>query len=744
MARTAIKSCSLEPFELSAPYTGILAPGEVAVVSTDVETTITNLGGVSAIRGSLEVYLVPDSSHVTYHDHSVSVLPLPHATTHTTGADQLSDAAAGGAHGLMTGGDKDKLDHVWSAAQSLTGAGAVDVVHRRTYITANGVGNALTLADGAILGQQKTIILFASTDIGNTAILTPTNFAGGGNITLATIGDYIELEWNGAAWAKADTEDKLPRYPEPFMFDLNLHNTTRLTNHPRYERNSSVFKDTAGKLWLWWCRCLTLKTRQAGDVDNAYYEIVYSTSLDGGVTWAAPYAFNQTLPALFSPRELSFNQDGTGLYWLHISNGCSGSPQSDRLMHVFTTTNGLTWTNVGPVVITGWATNPANIGHAQVIFAGSKFRMAFQQRSSNSVYYSDSADGVNFGTAVTIQAATYLIPKICFIPGTPNRILIVSTKGSAINLALSTDDGVSFTKADIITHAGAYDPCVGVSADGNLLLVFAPNIGADGQQLKYSVNSSGAGGELTSANWSTPLALTKGQDGAYEWWDYWPFLFVDGKATYIFYSSEHDLAGRVYQGCHIYAMTWEKRDLIEVKDEGSKLGCGIRKLNFVGSAVSAAVNGSDPSQVDVTVSAGGGTKSRVRAYKSVKQTIPFATPTKVTFDVDNDAYSFDVDNEFASSTFTAKRTGYFDIAARIAFDGTFTQYCVLKIVKNGTLPWGQTWTTPNTTPTTNQVHDLVYLAVGNTIEIFVLHMYLTDSRDTMFGQSDTYLTISEQ
>lgn len=44
--------------------------------------------------------------------------------------------------------------------------------------------------------------------------------------------------------------------------------------------------------------------------------------------------------------------------------------------------------------------------------------------------------------------------------------------------------------------------------------------------------------------------------------------------------------------------------LVEVLDEGVSLGTGTRKLNFVGSGVTAAPGG--PGQVDITVSAGGG------------------------------------------------------------------------------------------------------------------------------------------
>lgn len=83
-----------------------------------------------------------------------------------------------------------------ATAQSLSGAGAVNVTSFLTKVTTTGA-NALTLANGTRPGQLKKIQMIVDAGDGT---LTPTSLSGGTTITFADVGDFALLKWNGAAW----------------------------------------------------------------------------------------------------------------------------------------------------------------------------------------------------------------------------------------------------------------------------------------------------------------------------------------------------------------------------------------------------------------------------------------------------------------------------------------------------------------------------------------------------------------
>jgi hypothetical protein len=82
------------------------------------------------------------------------------------------------------------------AAQALSGAGAINITSYVTKVTTTGA-NALTLANGTVVGQLKKIIMVVDAGDGT---LTPANLAGGTTITFANAGEYAELMWNGTDW----------------------------------------------------------------------------------------------------------------------------------------------------------------------------------------------------------------------------------------------------------------------------------------------------------------------------------------------------------------------------------------------------------------------------------------------------------------------------------------------------------------------------------------------------------------
>jgi hypothetical protein len=81
--------------------------------------------------------------------------------------------------------------------QSLSGAGAVDIVNAFTSLTTTGASQALTLADGSV-GEVKVIV---HTVDGGSAVLTPTTKIGFSTITFTAVGDSAMLIYTSAGWA---------------------------------------------------------------------------------------------------------------------------------------------------------------------------------------------------------------------------------------------------------------------------------------------------------------------------------------------------------------------------------------------------------------------------------------------------------------------------------------------------------------------------------------------------------------
>lgn len=84
-----------------------------------------------------------------------------------------------------------------TAAQSLSGAGAVNVTSYLTKFTSTGAAQALTIASGTQIGQRKKISHVVD---GGSGVLTGV-FVGGTTITFTTVGEFADLIWTGSAWA---------------------------------------------------------------------------------------------------------------------------------------------------------------------------------------------------------------------------------------------------------------------------------------------------------------------------------------------------------------------------------------------------------------------------------------------------------------------------------------------------------------------------------------------------------------
>lgn len=103
---------------------------------------------------------------------------------------------------------------VHGAFSTRTGAGAVDLTKRTAKITSGATGAAMTVANGTVAGQRLSLDLVGLTTKGvHTAVITP---ASGGPWTTDTVGDSLEIEWDGTNWIivhdlRAVTRPPMPR-----------------------------------------------------------------------------------------------------------------------------------------------------------------------------------------------------------------------------------------------------------------------------------------------------------------------------------------------------------------------------------------------------------------------------------------------------------------------------------------------------------------------------------------------------
>jgi hypothetical protein len=89
---------------------------------------------------------------------------------------------------------------ILTGVQSLSGAGAVDLLTSTTAFTSTATGNALTLANGTA-GQIKTVVYVAEAAGADTGVLTPTTRVGYSTITFTNVGDSVLLQYFTQGWA---------------------------------------------------------------------------------------------------------------------------------------------------------------------------------------------------------------------------------------------------------------------------------------------------------------------------------------------------------------------------------------------------------------------------------------------------------------------------------------------------------------------------------------------------------------
>ena len=81
--------------------------------------------------------------------------------------------------------------------EAISGPNALSIVKYLSNVTSTGAGDAMTLADGTVIGQMKKIVHVVD---GGSFVLTPTTFLDGTTITFTTVGETAILQWDGTGW----------------------------------------------------------------------------------------------------------------------------------------------------------------------------------------------------------------------------------------------------------------------------------------------------------------------------------------------------------------------------------------------------------------------------------------------------------------------------------------------------------------------------------------------------------------
>lgn len=83
-------------------------------------------------------------------------------------------------------------------SQTITASGALSTSIQISYLNTTSAAQALTLANGTVIGQVKYVSMTVF-GAGNNAVLTPANLAGYTTITFNSVGDTVSLVWGGTA-----------------------------------------------------------------------------------------------------------------------------------------------------------------------------------------------------------------------------------------------------------------------------------------------------------------------------------------------------------------------------------------------------------------------------------------------------------------------------------------------------------------------------------------------------------------
>lgn len=166
----------------------VTAPAAAATLTIANNKTFTASNSITVAGTDGKTLTVNNSLTLSGTDGTVMTFPTTTATIARTDAAQAFT------------GNQTFSGAIITSVQSLSGAGAVDIVNYATAFTSTATGNALTLANGTV-GQIKTVAYVAEAAAADTGVLTPTTRVGYATITFTNVGDSVTLQYFTQGWA---------------------------------------------------------------------------------------------------------------------------------------------------------------------------------------------------------------------------------------------------------------------------------------------------------------------------------------------------------------------------------------------------------------------------------------------------------------------------------------------------------------------------------------------------------------
>lgn len=142
-SRTEVTNESAGTYTFPLPYSGSLAPGASAILTTDEATTITNLGGATAIGSALRLEILDPATTAT--SHAALPINLPTATISTNPTSKAYVDAAISAGSVTLAGD-------------VTGPSGTNIVAKINGTTVAGATNS---SHGGAGNAAKALLLDA-------------------------------------------------------------------------------------------------------------------------------------------------------------------------------------------------------------------------------------------------------------------------------------------------------------------------------------------------------------------------------------------------------------------------------------------------------------------------------------------------------------------------------------------------------------------------------------------------------